>query len=109
MGGRLAAPSFRLAPIIWKALLGLLTKIATAPFALLGSLFGGGDQLAYVDFQPGSAELPAGQIAHVNKRATALAERPQLRLDVPVTMLPEEDSKAIATTNLYTRVPPLPD
>jgi hypothetical protein len=109
IGGSLDDPSFRLAPIIWKALLGLLTKIATAPFALLGALFGGGDQMAYVDFQPGSAELPPEQIEQLNKLATALAERPQLRLDVPVTMLPEEDSKAIATTNLYTRVPPLPD
>jgi hypothetical protein len=28
---------------------------------------------------------------------------------VPVTVLPDEDSKAIATTNLYTRVPQLED
>jgi hypothetical protein len=109
IGGSLDDPSFRLGPIIWKALLGLLTKIATAPFTMLGALFGGGDQLAYVDFAAGSAELPAAQIEQLDKLAHALAERPQLRLDVPVTMLPEEDSKAIAATNLYTRVPPLQD
>src|SRR6185369_5429382 len=62
IGGSLDDPSFRIGPIVWKALLGLLTKIATAPFALLGSLFGGGDEMAYVDFQAGSAELPAAQI-----------------------------------------------
>jgi len=107
VSGSLDDPKFRLGPIIWKALLGLLTKIATAPFALLGSLFGGGDEMAYVDFQAGSAELPAEQIEQLNKLATALAERPQLRLDVPVTLLAEPDSKAIATTNLYARVPPL--
>jgi Domain of Unknown Function (DUF748) len=107
ISGSLDDPKFRLGPIIWKALLGLLTKIATAPFALIGSLFGGGDELAYVDFQAGSAELPAAQIEQLNKLATALAERPQLRLDVPVTLLAEQDSKAIATTNLYARVPPL--
>jgi Domain of Unknown Function (DUF748) len=109
IGGSLDDPSFRLAPIVWKALLGLLTKIATAPFALLGSLFGGGDELAYIDFQAGSAELPAAQVEQINKLAHALSERPQLRLDVPVTVLPDEDSKAIATTNLYTRVPQLED
>ena len=109
VSGSLDDPKFRLAPIIWKALLGLLTKIATAPFALLGSLFGGGDQLAYVDFQPGSAEVPAAQIEQLNKLAHALSERPQLRLDVPVTLLAEEDSKAIAAANLYARVPPAVD
>jgi hypothetical protein len=109
IGGSLDDPSFRIGPIVWKALLGLLTKIATAPFALLGSLFGGGDELAYVDFQAGSADLPAAQMEQLTKLAHALAERPQLRLDVPVTVLPDEDSKAIATTNLYTRVPQLED
>ena len=30
-------PSLKLGPIIWKAVLNLLTKIATAPFALFGT------------------------------------------------------------------------
>ncbi len=109
VGGSLDDPKFRLGPIIWKALLGLLTKIATAPFAALGALFGGGDELAYVDFRPGSAELPASQAGQLGKLAQALAERPQLRLDVPVTLLAAEDSKAIALAALYARVPPLAD
>jgi hypothetical protein len=109
VSGSLDDPKFRLGPIIWKALLGLLTKIVTAPFAALGALFGGGDELAYVDFQPGSAELPANQIEQLAKLAQALAERPQLRLDVPVTLLAPEDSKAIAAATLYARVPPLAD
>ena len=109
VGGSLDDPKFRLGPIIWKALLGLLTKIVTAPFAALGALFGGGEELSYVDFQPGSAELPANQIEQLNKLAKALAERPQLRLDVPITLIAEQDSKAIAAANLYARVPPLAD
>ena len=109
VGGSLDDPKFRLGPIIWKALLGLLTKIVTAPFAALGALFGGGDELAYVDFQPGSAELRAGQAEQLAKLAQALVERPQLRLDVPVTLLASEDSKAIALAALYARVPPLAD
>ena len=79
----------------------------TAPFAALGALFGGGDELAYVDFPPGSAELPANQIEKLSKLAQALVERPQLRLDVPVTLLAAQDSKAIAAANLHAHVPPL--
>ena len=44
MTGSLDDPKFRLGPLIWKAFVGLLTKIATAPFALLGKLFGGGEE-----------------------------------------------------------------
>ena len=107
--GSLDDPKFRLGPIIWKAILGLLTKIATAPFAAIGALFGGGEEFAYVDFPVGSAELQANQIEQLNKLASALAERPQLRLDVPVTLLAAEDSKAIAAANLHARVPALAD
>ncbi len=109
ISGTLDDPKFRLGPIIWKALLGLLTKIVTAPFAALGALFGGGEELSYVDFPAGSAELAIAQIEQLNKLASALAERPQLRLDVPVTLLAAEDSKAIAAANLYARVPLLPE
>jgi hypothetical protein len=109
VGGSLDDPQFRLGPIIWKALLGLLTKIVTSPFAALGSLFGGGEELAYVDFQPGSADLQPNQPEQLGKLSQALAERPQLRLDVPVTLIAEQDSKAIAAATLYARVPKLPD
>ena len=109
VGGSLDDPKFRLGPIIWKALLGLLTKIVTAPFAALGSLFGGGEELAYVDFPAGSADLPLNKIEQLGKLSQALVERPQLRLDVPVTLIAEQDSKAIAAASLYARVPKLPD
>jgi uncharacterized protein involved in outer membrane biogenesis len=109
VGGSLDDPKFRLGPIIWKALLGLLTKIVTAPFAALGSLFGGGEELAYVDFPAGSADLPASKVEQLGKLSQALVERPQLRLDVPVTLIAEQDSKAIAAASLDARVPQLPD
>ena len=109
VSGTLDDPKFRLGPIIWKALLGLLTKIVTAPFTALGALFGGGEELAYVDFQAGSAELPANQAEQLSKLSQALAERPQLRLDVPVTLSAEQDSKAIAAATLHAQAPQLSD
>ena len=41
MNGSLDDPKFRIGPIIWKVFVNLITKAATAPFALLGHLFGG--------------------------------------------------------------------
>jgi hypothetical protein len=49
------------------------------------------------------------KIEQLGKLSQALVERPQLRLDVPVTLIAEQDSKAIAAASLYARIPKLPD
>ncbi len=105
VGGTLDDPKFRLGPIIWKALLGLLTKIVTAPFAALGALFGGGEELAYVDFPVGSAMLGAAELEKLTQLAKALGERPQLKLDLPLTVVTARDSDAMARAALAAKVP----
>src|SRR6201996_5844685 len=57
--GSLDDPQFRVGPIIWKVFVNLLEKAVTAPFKLLGSLFGGGEEMNVVEFAPGSAALDA--------------------------------------------------
>jgi hypothetical protein len=94
--GSLDDPNFRVGPIIWKLFVGLLRKIVTAPFALLGSLFGGGPELAYVDFAPASAALAPEQAQKLTQLSKALAERPQLRLDIPLKTASAADDAAIA-------------
>jgi hypothetical protein len=106
VSGTLDDPKFRLGPIIWKAILGLLTKIVTAPFAALGALFGGGDELAYVDFPPGAAQLGPAETEKLSKLAQALVERPQLRLNVPLTAIGTEDADALARKALTEKLPP---
>ena len=61
VGGSLDDPSFRLAPIIWKVFVNLLEKAVTAPFALLGALFGGGPDLQFIDFKPGARRTRSGR------------------------------------------------
>jgi len=91
--GDLDDPQFRIGPIVWKALVGLVTKIVTAPFALLGSIFGGGgEELSYLDFPAGSAMLTATAIDKIATLGRALSERPGLRLDVPAVALREIDA-----------------
>lgn len=105
VSGTLDDPSFRLGPIIWKAVLNLLTKIVTAPFAALGALFGGGEELAFVDFEAGAATLHASQTTKLNTLAKALIERPQLRLSVPLTVVSAQDREAMARAALAQRLP----
>jgi hypothetical protein len=93
--GSLDDPQFRLGPLIWKVLLNLLVKAVTAPFALLGSLFGGGPDLQFIDFNPGAAVLDGAAADKLKSVAKMLAERPQLKIEVPIAPLPDLDRTAL--------------
>ncbi len=100
MSGSLDDPSFRIGPIVWKMFVNLIVKVATAPFALLGHLFGGGEHMNIVEFAAGGAELdqPAkDQLAALSK---AMKERPQLKLDVPIVASAGLDRPQLAQTRL---------
>jgi uncharacterized protein involved in outer membrane biogenesis len=95
VSGSIDDPTFKIGPIVWKLVIGLITKIVTAPFALLGSLFGGGEQLAYIDFPAGSALLSDSEAQKLPKLAKALVERPQLKLDIPLHTISATDDEAL--------------
>jgi uncharacterized protein involved in outer membrane biogenesis len=107
VSGTLDDPEFRLGPLIWKAVVGLLSKIVTAPFAAIGAMFGGGDDLAFVDFEPGSATLTEDAAKKLGTLANGLAERPQIRLNVPNTIATAADSDVVAKQALATLIPPV--
>jgi hypothetical protein len=93
--GSLDDPKFRLAPIIWKLFVNILEKAVTAPFALLGSLFGGGPDIQFIDFQPGVSALDPAALDKARTVAKALIERPQLKIEVPIAVVPELDRPAL--------------
>ncbi|MCE1204930.1 MAG: DUF748 domain-containing protein [Holophagaceae bacterium] len=80
--GSLDDPDIKYGKLVWKAIFGLLGKIATSPFTLIGKLFGGeaGD-LSSLAFAPGSSTLEAAATPKLQALAKALQERPELRLD----------------------------
>jgi uncharacterized protein involved in outer membrane biogenesis len=82
IGGSLDDPQSSLGGIILKVIGNAITKTVTAPFALLGSLFGGGEELSVLEFEQGrTALLPASE-GKLKSLARALAERPGLKLDI---------------------------
>ena len=93
--GSLDDPKFRLGPLIWKVLVNVLEKAVTAPFKLLGALFGAGPQMQYVHFRPGDAVLDATDLARMQSLAKALDARPQLKVDVPIGALAALDRPAL--------------
>ena len=96
VGGSLDDPNFRLAPIIWKIFVNILEKAVTAPFALLGALFGGGPELQFIDFRPGSGVLEAAATDKIKAVAKAMKERPQVNIELPIAVVPDIDRPALA-------------
>jgi hypothetical protein len=82
--GNIDDPSFRLGRVIWRAVLNVLGKVATAPFTAIAALVGaGGDaKLDVVDFAAGSARLDEASTAKLDQLGKALEDRPGLKLEV---------------------------
>ena len=104
MTGSLDDPHFRLGPLIWKAVINLITKIVTAPFALIGKLFGGGEEVNQLTFAPGGIELQGESATRVETVGKAMRERPGLQLEVPVTVNPELDGPHLQQAELEQRL-----
>jgi Domain of Unknown Function (DUF748) len=101
MSGSLDDPQFRVGPIVWKMFVNLLTKVASAPFAFLGHLFGGDNEhLNLVEFAAGSAELDKPAQDQLSAVAKGLKERPQLKLDIPMVSAEGIDRPALAAARL---------
>ena len=102
--GSLDDPQFKLGPLIWKVVVNLVTKAATAPFALLGRLFGGGEQMNLIDFKPGSAAIEPDAQGKLASLAKAMKERPQLELDVPIGFSADLDRPVLARRQLQNKL-----
>jgi uncharacterized protein involved in outer membrane biogenesis len=95
ISGSLDDPKFSVGGLIVRVIVNLITKAITSPFALLGSLAGsGGEELSYVEFEPGLATLPADSQDKISALQKGLADRPALKLDVMPFSDPETDREA---------------
>jgi hypothetical protein len=63
-------------------------------------LFGGGEHVNVVEFDPGSAELEKPAKDQLNSIVQALKERPQLKLDVPIVYSKTIDQPQLAAERL---------
>ncbi|MFO1475859.1 MAG: DUF748 domain-containing protein [Verrucomicrobiota bacterium] len=103
--GSLDDPSFRVRKVILHTLMNLLTRAATSPFSLLGSLFGGqGEDVRFQDFDPGSAVLLAGATNKLDAIVHGLYERPGLQLEIQGSVDPVADRDGLQRVLLERRM-----
>ncbi|MEJ5907547.1 DUF748 domain-containing protein [Pseudomonas kermanshahensis] len=100
--GDLNNPQFSVMPIVWQSLRNLVLRAAQAPFKFIGGLIAGGgsEDLGTVAFAPGSSELTGDAQSSLDKLASALKERPELRLEIEGTSAQTSDGPLIAQQRL---------
>lgn len=104
VSGELSDPKFSLGGVIWQAFTGLLVKAATAPFQILGAIFGGGTQdLSQVIFAAGSFELSPESISALDSLAKGMEARPGISLSVRGQIEEESDSLELRRQILHER------
>ncbi|MGA2603540.1 MAG: DUF748 domain-containing protein [Verrucomicrobiia bacterium] len=100
VNGRLDDPKFKLGPVIMQVFMNIITKAITKPFAMLGSMFGGGEDLDHITFQMGQTDFAEGELSKLDTLATALYERPALKLGIAGSVDPVKDREALAKLKL---------
>jgi uncharacterized protein involved in outer membrane biogenesis len=93
--GSLDDPKFSIWGIILKILINLIAKAATSPFSLLGAVFGGGEELSFVEFDYGTTTLTEPNAKKIETIVKALYERPSLKMDLEGHVDMEKDREGL--------------
>ena len=95
ISGSLDDPQFSVGGLIVKVIVNLFVKAVTSPFALLGSMFGGGEELSNLAFVAGRTQLDAAALGKLEALARALNERSGLKLEITGQADPEIDREGV--------------
>ena len=103
VSGSLSDPQFSIGGVLMHVLVNLIMKAVTSPFSLIASAVngvagggaGGGQDLNYVAFTPGWANITASEMKKLDAVAKALQERPALKLAITGRIDPKIDREGL--------------
>ncbi|THF66310.1 DUF748 domain-containing protein [Pseudothauera nasutitermitis] len=105
VSGTLDDPQFSIGGLVFRAIMNLLGRAITAPFALLGSAFGGGgEELSNLPYAAGRATLDEAAVERAKALAEALADRPSLRLEIIGVADPDSDPDGLRREKMLRQV-----
>ncbi len=100
--GDINDPEFRVGGVIWKAFTGLITRVATAPFRLLGKLISSDtEDLGEFQFLAGRFDLTPPELEKITQLEEALRLRPNLVVEVSGVIDPTIDIPALKYIHLH--------
>ena len=107
ISGSLDDPQFSVGGIVLRIVINLITRAVTAPFSLLASAFGGGaggEELSYIEFEPGKAQLSKPAQSKIATLAKALDNRPALNLEIIGRVDPLTDIEGLKRASIERKV-----
>lgn len=104
ISGTLSDPQFSVGGLIVKVVTNLLSKAVTAPFTLLGSLFGSGEEMSMVTFAAGRSIISENMEKRLENLAKALIERPGLKLEITAVVDSENDREGLKRASIERKV-----
>ena len=106
VSGDMSDPQFEYFHLIGQVVRNFFMKLVTKPFSVLASMMGGSDtgtdELGYVRFSPGRADLSEEEKQKLGLLIKGLNERPKLRLEINGSFDQQVDWKAIQA-DIFTR------
>jgi hypothetical protein len=108
ISGSLDDPQFSVGGIVLRIVINLITRAVTAPFSLLASAFGssgsGGEELSYIEFDTGKANLNQAAQTKIATLAKALNNRPALNLEIIGRVDPLSDLDGLKRAGIERKV-----
>jgi len=104
VSGSLNDPEFSVGGIVFRVVVNLIKKAVTSPFSLLAAAFGGGEELSWLEFEPGKADIGDVGLEKLQSLVKALKGRPALKLDVTGCYDPEADKEGLARQSINRKV-----
>ena len=105
VAGDINDPEFRIGGVVWQAFTTLITKIVTAPFKLLGNLIGiDSEDFGQFQFLAGRFDLTPPELEKIGQIREALAQRPELALEIGGVFDPAIDTPVLQYQRLRTAV-----
>jgi hypothetical protein len=80
--GSLDDPKFNIGKLLFQVLGNIITKAVTSPFAALGSLFGGSEELSFLEFEPGTFTVVNQSYEKLEKISKGLQKRGDLMVEI---------------------------
>ena len=108
LSGSLEDPKFEIGAVIAQMFSGPLRQAETSPFSLMAAGAGGGEDLAFVEFEPGLAAITPTAEKKLATLAKALQDRPGLKIEIAAHPDKAKDVEALKAAALKRKLASAP-